>query len=603
MAIKFEVIDKNEKILVSSNEVIGYEYEYNNKNSTYAKTTNQSSTLKITGDISRFIERSPEELGKIRSWASQKYIAADDYKNVTVKNVVENGLSSYRDDNQNGIENNEDVTRLINFTDARVFSYNEQVNPYTGHGTFEVVFVQREDKLKDVYVEPYNDEFKELAFVEKNIVAASASTLPNEQVKKPYKLDIIEMTFEGSGFIPLRKNYNGIVVSAWEKNTSSEIITGFVGDGKTTKFKINAKFKFSDSNGDNVPIKALILEEASSSEVVDVVTGAVTGAAPSGYPISNEVIVQREKGSLINWFPTKTNYAVFEFSDLGVNGFSRKSINIAWQYKDNSDAWTTMRSIPVTVYYIPNKPNLPWIINESNNSQNPWTDALDMLLTWGVNNMSDKTDIATQITTYVNSSLNLKYDTSMGASKYCVKQGYFKSTSFISDAKSKTGAIVNCTDCATIVSTFSNLIGANLYQVRFENTKYRGIFYCNKIISIGYKTWEYPFGDSVSGGFSYHEIAFDSGKSYTSKIYDACLKVNENAISGGGYKELLPVNKRFASKETYLQLLTASDVAYYKELLVVNVMVEVDITPENQLNLVNISGYGIGAENGRRQLT
>jgi len=52
-----------------------------------------------------------------------------------------------------------------------------------------------------------------------------------------------------------------------------------------------------------------------------------------------------------------------------------------------------------------------------------------------------------------------------------------------------------------------------------------------------------------------------------------------------------------------LQLLTASDVAYYKELLVVNVMVEVDITPENQLNLVNISGYGIGAENGRRQLT
>ena len=268
--------------------------------------------------------------------------------------------------------------------------------------------------------------------------------------------------------------------------------------------------------------------------------------------------------------PRETNFAVFTFDIFfDIQGFSKQdNISFTWYYYDNVEKnnWVQMvNTINAAVYFIPHKPNLPWMVsgNEPNydKTQNPWTDALDMLLglkgneAWGVEGKSDVNDIATQITKHVNSKeLKLSYDTTVGATYLTSgkQHEFFHCGDFIVKA-GKEAQIVNCMDCATIVSTFSNLLGSDLYQIRFGSAskytdKYNGISYytfnfnfqCNKIIGIGSDDWRYPLGrdpNATSGSFSYHEVAFLSGQLYTNKIYDACLKVNSNAIKENKYPQ------------------------------------------------------------------
>lgn len=429
---------------------------------------------------------------------------------------------------------------------------------------------------------------------------------------KPYSLKIIRMECFNPNkktiipFIPLRKDYLNEVDSIWTDDKPSMAITwGFVGDGRSNKFKIYAKFKFTDSNGNNVPVKV----EASSGG--------------SAAVISNEVTVAREKATSTNKSPVKTNTASFTFNSYNIKGFSKQDISFVWKYKDVNGSWVEIKTIPVTVYFIPAKPNLPWMItgkeSNYNSNQNPWTAALDMLLGWGVEGKTSTTEISKQITSYVNSSISLEYDINRGASLLTIgdRGQFFDCSTFISSVGTK--QIINCTDCATIVSTFANLLGANLYQVCFGKRDRAGFigFFCNTIKAIGYEgQWQYPFAcdkngnrvdisntkDAAYGTFAYHEIAFAAGKSYNKKIYDACLKVDNNAIKEGNKrgKEVgsLPADIQFATKNSYAKVLKANDLAYYRELLVLNNV--------NNLNNSEIVGYGyginLGDTKGRRSL-
>jgi len=102
----------------------------------------------------------------------------------------------------------------------------------------------------------------------------------------------------------------------------------------------------------------------------------------------------------------------------------------------------------ITIYFIPSKPNLPWVVNRDGSNQNPWTDTLDMSLDWGVRNMTDPAEIATQITTYIYGSINFRYDILIfdnngiiidgGGRTLLSPGGVFVCTSFITKVKNKT---------------------------------------------------------------------------------------------------------------------------------------------------------------------
>jgi len=159
MGIKMEIADKYGDSTVQFGEIINYTYEYESTDSLYAKGTKEKNLLRITGDISRCLETNPAALEHMRRWSSHTYTSSDDYIAVSLKYVVLDFTNVHgSEDEATEIQ----TSRSISFPAARVQSYNENINPYTGNGTFEVVFVQREDKLADIRFEPYAEEFIKL---------------------------------------------------------------------------------------------------------------------------------------------------------------------------------------------------------------------------------------------------------------------------------------------------------------------------------------------------------------------------------------------------------------------------------------------------------
>src|SRR5439155_18829125 len=79
------------------------------------------------------------------------------------------------------------------------------------------------------------------------------------------------------------------------------------------------------------------------------------------------------------------------------------------------------------------------------------------------------------------------------------------------------GKYVNCSDCATIVSTFANAVGCDLWQSRMGYG-----FGLNPLLAIGFNVWQTACG---WGSFSYHEVAWKDGCTANDPVWDACLQV------------------------------------------------------------------------------
>jgi hypothetical protein len=104
---------------------------------------------------------------------------------------------------------------------------------------------------------------------------------------------------------------------------------------------------------------------------------------------------------------------------------------------------------------------------------------------------------------------------------------YFDCTAFLERLAGGwgNGSYVNCTDCATIVSTFANAVGCDLWQSRMGPAV--GIqFDTNPIRVIGDLFWNTPCRTFT--GFQYHEVAWKDACSFRDGVFDACLLVNGN---------------------------------------------------------------------------
>ncbi|HEU4658175.1 MAG TPA: LamG domain-containing protein [Capillimicrobium sp.] len=184
---------------------------------------------------------------------------------------------------------------------------------------------------------------------------------------------------------------------------------------------------------------------------------------------------------------------------------------------------TTQHRIYVTL----SAPNAPWgqppYVDQT---QVPWTEALELACRWA-QGQTTADGVQRAITAAVNGSLGLKYDTSGGASFYTYTDplgtSYFHCGAFIAQVNGTggLGVQVNCTDCATIVTTFANILGGDLFGATMTDGPAFGGFLCNQIQPIGWPTWQYPFG---SGRFRYHEVAWTGAGGLLDPLYDACLQ-------------------------------------------------------------------------------
>ncbi|MBY0578539.1 MAG: LamG domain-containing protein [Burkholderiales bacterium] len=269
---------------------------------------------------------------------------------------------------------------------------------------------------------------------------------------------------------------------------------------------------------------------------------------------------------------------------LASGGVQRQDVTWTWQYQVDGGSWITMATSNHRVYIILATPTQPWQQGANRgNQQLPWTDVLDYACVWTAGaKTSDQ--VMNLVTTQVNSNIKLVYDTTSGASFYTAESGNlsrFLCGLFVDYLKTGkgNGKIVNCTDCATIVTSFANILGCNASESIMTDSPNVHGFLCNQILAIGTTTWSIPFPTSPNPGvFSYHEVAWTgAGSSLSDPLYDACLQYDTgpNPWGTGPHTAGLPLKVPFTTNlapipSPYVPIPTPYTGTSYRERLAAN---------------------------------
>jgi hypothetical protein len=361
--------------------------------------------------------------------------------------------------------------------------------------------------------------------------------------------------------LAIRQNFStGVAVPEWVK-------------GKTLPKSSPAAYSITAVTGKIITIQASFAADPAGPAAVEVRAdgGGVLGAIdPTTISVSEGVSVP----------PFVT--LKLPHHQIGPSGILRQDMQWDWFYRATDGTWVSMGSSSHRIYAVLDTPSLPWLqppTPPASETQLPWADALDQACLWAAGK-SNPLDAATAVTQTVNSSLGLTYDVSHGATKYTQAVGrisWFLCTAFLAFLNRQPegkGNVVNCTDCATIVSTFANLLGCQLAAAVMASP---GGFLCNKIIAIGGGTvWNYPF--PPADRFAYHEVAWTGAFSNGDPIFDACLLMDSSdnpwdwtnpALS---HTPVLPINEPFTNRGNVpnLPIPTPLNVAGYRERLAQN---------------------------------
>jgi hypothetical protein len=190
----------------------------------------------------------------------------------------------------------------------------------------------------------------------------------------------------------------------------------------------------------------------------------------------------------------------------------------------------------------------------------PWVSVVDAVTKEIAGKTKDPVEVRKMLVRLVYEDFGLAYDRKSGASAYTNYTGggsaswvkaSFDLSSFLKRSK---GNIVNCTDCASILSTYANMVGVKLhYAIIGWN------FGLNAIEGIGSTTFGSPF-DSGRMSFSYHAVTTPDA---TKTIDDATLALDGDADpTTAPYTKLLVQD--VAGPEYLTRLSTGSVVPEYK---------------------------------------
>lgn len=259
-----------------------------------------------------------------------------------------------------------------------------------------------------------------------------------------------------------------------------------------------------------------------------------------------------------------TGFETFELKDprLWSAGVGVRTTTWRWQYRPSSGgSWTDFETTRHRIYSLLDVPTDPWnqSPHQASNRRLPWTDVLDRSCVWAFL-ATDRTEAATRVTeaVYDLGPARVEYDCPGGGAPHYSSGGTFDCTAFLDrlDGGTGNGQYVNCSDCATFVSTFANALGCDLWQ-----SKMGWSFDLNPLLAIGSSTWQTACG---WGGFNFHEVAWEGGCTASEAIYDACLQVDGDADpTSSPHTPLLPTNMTFgaAGQDYRSRLATPADQA------------------------------------------
>ncbi|HET9342900.1 MAG TPA: hypothetical protein VFO25_08305 [Candidatus Eremiobacteraceae bacterium] len=241
-----------------------------------------------------------------------------------------------------------------------------------------------------------------------------------------------------------------------------------------------------------------------------------------------------------------SGYVTFQLADvtLSTKRVGTHMTEWRWEFRIGNGPWTAFDVSRHRIYVLLDVPTVPWqqAPYDVGNSHLPWCDVLDYACSWAAG--SGSTDEAAAAVT--RSVFNLgpsvvTYDCpGGGASHYSA--GNFSCSAFLERLKGGVGLgiYVNCSDCATFVSSFANILGCDLWQSRMGN-----YFDLNAILAIGSSVWQTACN---WGSFSYHEVAWTGACDVNDDVYDGCLEVDgDNDPTAPPHTPLLPTKLRFGN--------------------------------------------------------
>ncbi len=253
---------------------------------------------------------------------------------------------------------------------------------------------------------------------------------------------------------------------------------------------------------------------------------ATMSSAGDGAPHLSEVRLRApdsavlETDGLVRAGATATVSWPQPFSTVG-----RSERSITWRFEARMDegAWVMMPGDVTTthiIYTLAGAPNLAG----TDVPYRAWVNVVDLVTSWVNHETGDAADVAARIVDGVYHEMSLVYDRESGASAYTTYTGLgwsgamFDLTAFNSR---RYGSTINCSDAASIVATFANMIGADLRYHILTHAWSSG-FDLNFIRAIGWDEFdETPFFGG-RGAFRYHAVVGPSDGT----LYDATLQLD-----------------------------------------------------------------------------
>ncbi|TAL26640.1 MAG: hypothetical protein EPN94_02825 [Nitrospirae bacterium] len=314
-----------------------------------------------------------------------------------------------------------------------------------------------------------------------------------------------------------------------------------------------AAYAIKETQGKTITIQARFQADGIEQAEIRAIDPTITPSGCIGWIIKIFIaifgnVLGEVKEKLVTFGPGgDSGFVTFELKDpnLWDVGVGIHYTTWKWQYRlNNSSPWVDIDTTRHKIYVLLEIPKDPWKQTPYSvaNDQLPWVEVMDYSCIWAIGS-KDRDTAAGKVTERINAlgPSVVEYDCPGGGySNYSA--GSFKCTNFLERLKGGPGLgkYVNCSDCATIVSTFSNIIGCDLWQSRMGTG-----FGLNEVISIGYSTWSTPCSWA---SFNYHEVAWKGACDINDEVFDACLKVDgDSSPRFSPHTPLLPVNMKFGN--------------------------------------------------------
>jgi hypothetical protein len=226
-------------------------------------------------------------------------------------------------------------------------------------------------------------------------------------------------------------------------------------------------------------------------------------------------------------------------------GVGVHTVTWRWQLRpDPQQPWVDFAVTSHTVYTVLAVPGGPWLQAPFGpaNTQLPWTRVLDHACRWagGAQTLDEAATRVTEAVFELGPEVVEYGCPILGMTQYSLP--YFHCMAFLDRLAGGfgRGRYVNCTDCATIVSTFANILGCQLWQSRMSGD---APFALNEMLAIGSQQWRTACD---WGAFNYHEVAWKGTCTAEEEVFDACLLLDSDADpTRSPHQPLLPADMRF----------------------------------------------------------